>query len=103
MPVSSVLQVFQSVPGGTTGQAGEPHLPPALSDMRGAGDGMSHVRQPVPGRTKGDAGGTAEDGWGASLHDFPLRHWESMRSLGISWDAKMGCCIADLWLRMVKL
>ena len=33
----------------------------------------------------------------------PLRHWESMRSLGISWDAKMGCCIADLWLRMVKL
>ena len=48
-------------------------------------------------------GGAAGDGWGASLHDFPLRHWESMRSLGISWDAKMGCCIADLWLRMVKL
>ena len=56
-----------------------------------------------PQQRAADAGGTAEDGWGASLHDFPLRHWESMRSLGISWDAKMGCCIADLWLRMVKL
>ena len=60
-------------------------------------------RRPPAQQRAADAGGTAEDGWGASLHDFPLRHWESRRSLGISWDAKMGCCIADLWLRMVKL
>ena len=47
-----------------------------LSDMRGAGDGLSHVRQPVPGRTKGDAGGTAEDlrpGREADNRQHPLR------------------------------
>ena len=38
--------------------------------------GLSHVRQPVPGRTKGDAGGTAEDlrpGREADNRQHPLR------------------------------